>query len=682
MDGATIEVKTNTLVEPKTFPGRLPNDDVEETAGFIDKIGLNAHPDMFAAIARQDGWSMGLSPAAIQKLNLGNSTDPDKPVYLRILAVNEGDSLKNMIAYQEIGEPEEAQQKVVGLIDNSERFYPITEDLVISGADSWLQNGELTPKLDVDKAVLMTNAFTIPGGADQLHQESDLVKDRVPNVSEAQYILCMNAVEAGRYNYDDIEELKKILPWPQSEDVELEIKQAWERIDGRDLHNLTREAIARMPTPQRAEAARFLVDNWQVLSGPYEEGVDAYRLAFSQMDVNDPEMVLMGGQLRRLVSGFDFDEKWPQGPRLDAMDVIEDIEWNGYQSLIYRSIPQELVGNPDVDRAVGHLMRWMGMASELNVMRGLLDQNDLPDSQRAAVGNMVKRVLGFWGVVADNDAPVHTSLDQLYESIKFEEYKVSLDTAEPRRRMLVELMDSLGIPKSARLLDLGSGTGWMTNALRESKYSQTYGIDYSRRHIQVAREAYGNYYAQGDWYKLAEEVRSSETLPDQMDVILSMGRSLPHTEDEEHFLQVLDQVRGTLDEDGLFVFDMPDSEVGSYQANVQAYRRVLEGFGYTPEELADTWIVVDSPDGKNFFNRYTPPMSVVKELLTARGFELLELNVEGAVEGEQGIIREELPNGKGDANIVYACRKKKYEPIETSDIGRGSREYGHYIPAT
>jgi SAM-dependent methyltransferase len=409
-------------------------------------------------------------------------------------------------------------------------------------------------------------------------------------------------------------------------------------------------------------------------TGSYQEGVDAYRLFFSNLDVNDPEMIEMGDQLQRLIASFDISDKssvaW-----MDAMDVIEDIEWNGYQSLIYKSISPEMVGSSEVDKVVGLLMRELGVASELNEMRQLLGQADLPDSQRSGVSNLVKRVLGFWGVASDSDAPVHTSLDQLYESIKFEEYKVSLETVEPRRRMLVELMDSLGVPKSARLLDLGSGTGWMTNALRESGYSQAHGIDYSRRHVQVAQEAYGNYYAQGDWYKLAEEVMRSEALPDQIDVILSMGRSLPHTEDEEHFLQVLDQVRETLDDDGLFIFDMPDPEVGSYQANVQAYRKVLEGFGYTSEELADTWMVVDSPDGKNFFNRYTPPINVVKELLAARGFELIELKVEGVVEGEQGIIREELPNGKGDANIVYVCRKKKFEHVETKNLGKTSFYY-------
>jgi hypothetical protein len=253
-----------TADQLRVFEGRFPNSDVGETADFIDGIGMGGFTEAFGVFSRGKGWSMGLSPDAADNLGISAASNPNSAVYLRILGDGAQGGVRNMFAFQEL--PNNSNQQVVlGMIDSEGKYYPISGNLLISSTAEDIEFRKLTLKINMDEGKLLSEAVVL-GKPDQLFQEHDLLKDRIPSVSEAQYILCMNAVEAGRHIYNDLEELKKRLPWPQSETVDLEVKQAWERIDGKDLYGLTREAIARMSISQRAEAVEFLVDNWLLLS--------------------------------------------------------------------------------------------------------------------------------------------------------------------------------------------------------------------------------------------------------------------------------------------------------------------------------------------------------------------------------------------------------------------------------
>lgn len=121
---------------------------------------------------------------------------------------------------------------------------------------------------------------------------------------------------------------------------------------------------------------------------------------------------------------------------------------------------------------------------------------------------------------------------------------------------LDEWFDKLGVERNNGIIDLGSGTGWLVGDLTGLGYTDVVGFDASEDNLKVAREKYGDRFVRGDWEKLSEYFIKGEHK-----VIMSLGRSLPHTEKREVFSNVLYQVSETLDDSGVFIFDMPDPEI-------------------------------------------------------------------------------------------------------------------------
>ena len=232
---------------------------------------------------------------------------------------------------------------------------------------------------------------------------------------------------------------------------------------------------------------------------------------------------------------------------------------------------------------------------------------------------------------------MHTSLENLYAKIKFEEYRLSLQLEKQRIGEIITLLAELGIHKDDSILDLGSGTGWLVGGLREEGFENAQGLELSDRNIQVARERYGDFFIQGNWKNIPTQLKDQK-------VIISKERTLPHVEDESGFYTVLAQVAARLAPDGFFIFDMPNPTKGTYKENLDRYRVAMKKFGYSDQELEDFWYVVDSPDGQNFYNRFIPSREKIEEMLNTVGFEIIEER------------QEEMPDE--NENMLFVCKKR------------------------
>ena len=71
----------------------------------------------------------------------------------------------------------------------------------------------------------------------------------------------------------------------------------------------------------------------------------------------------------------------------------------------------------------------------------------------------------------------------------------------------------------------------------------------------------------------------------------------------------------------------------------------LEDLFDNDKELEDFPYIVDSPNGINFYNRYVPERNKIIFDLKHAGFVIDEVK------------EEEIPNGHGDRNLVFVCRK-------------------------
>lgn len=322
----------------------------------------------------------------------------------------------------------------------------------------------------------------------------------------------------------------------------------------------------------------------------------------------------------------------------DEYGYYLELFFGGRKIPFYRALATQKYDAKLSDKLLGLALRKSTLPSQLNLLRTCLLR--VPEIERKGMEALLRSILGLV-----SGLPVWTNLEDLYASIKFEEYPLSAAIEEERVVEIDALLKKYGVNPEEKVLDLGCGTGWLVGGLRQKGYHQVTGFDASARNLQVAKEKYGDYFLQGDWKEIPPSLRGQK-------VIISKERTLPHVEDSRGFIDVITQVVMRLDEDGLFIFDMPDPTQGTYKESLQRYRETMKKFGYSDGELADFWYVVDSPDGLNFYNRFVPSRKKIISLL--RDFDILEQ------------IDEEMPDG--NQNMLFVCRlKKKSSPQLDSD---------------
>lgn len=466
----------------------------------------------------------------------------------------------------------------------------------------------------------------------------------IPDAPEAEALLCR--ITADQY-FGRTGKVVKRLPWPGGETYLPYGHMPHSYIQNSDhgeapvdrLLDIFEEVVPHMDKRDRVKLAAFALKHQRPLY-QYSRYQDYGFIAriFHGIDVAAPGADKLADLMLDIFQN-EVDESTIAASDRFAGHVARKTElrrallWNG-SDLLFRAIAKHR-DTIDVKKFLGLITRDMSITAQINDLRAFTVDPGIPDSDKEGHQSILRTLLGL-----PEGTPIHPSLEALYASIKFEHYPVSERTRQGRVDMLEDVLKKYHIGPTKRILDLGTGTGWLTDDLRSS-HPRVIGVDASARNIQTARKLYprlSGHFRMADWYDLPADLHGQ-------DAILSLGRSLPHTEDRNHFQDVIKEVRGALLENGLFVFDMPDPRVGSYATNVASYRSVLRNLGYTEKELEDIWYVVDSPDGKNFYNRYVPPKEAIIGLLRHAGFAIEE------------VIDEELPNGHDDRNLVFVCRK-------------------------
>lgn len=299
---------------------------------------------------------------------------------------------------------------------------------------------------------------------------------------------------------------------------------------------------------------------------------------------------------------------------------------------LYRYLSTKACSEERSNILMGILLRCNGVARELNTMRDMLHTGKMSKEESDNLEGTLRSILGLLA-----DKPVYTNLPDLYAAIRFEEYHVGMAMQQEITATTIDLLKKYHVDPNDNVLELGSGTGWLVGGLREKGF-QARGVDASVRNVSVATQAFGDHFQVGSWEQVRED-------PESQKAVLSLGRSLPHTEEEARFYTVITQARRVVSDGGVFLFDMPDSTQGGYWENVQRYRAVLRKFGFSEEELADQWIVVDSPDGEHFYNRFVPTPTRIRKIFNNMGFAVREE------------VIQDIPTGKGDKNIVFVGEK-------------------------
>lgn len=304
------------------------------------------------------------------------------------------------------------------------------------------------------------------------------------------------------------------------------------------------------------------------------------------------------------------------------------------------------------NKTMGILLKHYGTADVVNIIREELKTGNLSDDE-------ILRYEAFGKLILDlpEKAQLHTDLDSVYKKIDFESYELSKKTEEFRVNMINNLFDDLGVDKADKIMDLACGTGWLVGDLIETGYKNIVGVDVSEKNLSIAKENYGDNFLLGDWYHLAENF-------DKQKVILCLGRALSHVENYDNFRYVIKNIASSLEDNGYFIFDMPDPEIqgSEYQKGILEYKNVLKKFGFNDSELENIYTIIDSPDGDNFYNRYVPSRSIVDGLITGYRFEVLKL------------VEEKLPGSEKDKNLVFVCRKRKDIVLERVSVLQDKKE--------
>jgi len=535
-----------------------------------------------------------------------------------------------------------------------------------------LESNALSVAIQADEAPL-SSELSIPNIRDYeyptllrvLAQRAD--EGWIPTADDAKAFVCVMAEQAARHWYSpEFEEFEKDhpLPWPGGaqtsnntisdgfyyleENNEIfanskslgAIKDTVEDWEG--ISQIISRLCPKMTDDDKAEFGIWVFDHVQTMND-YLQGweMDKIVMVFRVIGSVDPyseASVRLGGRFAQFLeehvgNAGVRDSPEYKGSGTDEQWFLYSSEIAHLQKHLYRYIASGDCSEKRQNFLMGMFLRDNGVTRELNTMREMLYTGKLSKTESDAMEDMLRSTLGLL-----TDKPIHTNLADLYAAIRFEEYPVSVKMEHEIMTTTAGLLTKYAVSYEDNIVELGSGTGWLTGSLYKEGFQKMRGIDASERNVQVSREKYGDHFRIGDWYKLDDASRSQKA-------VISLGRSLPHTEEENKFYDVLVQASRVLQEGGVFIFDMPDSTQGNYWENVQRYRSVLGKFGFTEKELTDEWIIVDSPDGEHFYNRFVPPPERITQMLNNLGFAMRET------------IVQDIPNGHGDKNIVFVAEK-------------------------
>lgn len=174
------------------------------------------------------------------------------------------------------------------------------------------------------------------------------------------------------------------------------------------------------------------------------------------------------------------------------------------------------------------------------------------------------------------------------------------------------------LPEGCRVLDLCCGTGQIARGLTDHGYRVT-GIDGSEAMLRFAREnAPAAEFIHGD--------ARTFKLPEKFQAVISAFDSLNHVMEYEELKTVFRNVQATLEDDGIFLFDLNLEDESEFMGNsldmVEDDHACVVRASYKPEEKLKRYdVTMFTPEGSawrrsdlTLFQRYYDPDEVIAAL--------------------------------------------------------------------
>lgn len=228
------------------------------------------------------------------------------------------------------------------------------------------------------------------------------------------------------------------------------------------------------------------------------------------------------------------------------------------------------------------------------------------------------------------DARITHDLVEFYQNFQIESYDVNQEMNVEELQLLEKETG-----QAREILDLGCGTGRLLIPLA-GKGKVVHGLDYSQRHVDMIKQDHlAMDIRQGDWKNTPYQQGS-------FDVVYSLGRNILHEVQLPNQVALFKEVGRVLARDGVFIFDIPNRDVGGYRQRVDGYSDIMKKRGISRFREGT---VYDSPDGKHFTTRYVYSHEDIVSLATDAGFIV------------ERVEKKHLAHGNGDENLYYFLRK-------------------------
>lgn len=281
-------------------------------------------------------------------------------------------------------------------------------------------------------------------------------------------------------------------------------------------------------------------------------------------------------------------------------------------------------------------------AGMLDKLREALTDNSLDDQHRAKLEQMGKLLLGF---DEDDERPFHACLSEVYENTDLSEYEGYASTQEYELKLLENV---IGDHVGERIVDIGCGDARVARELARRTGNSVLGIDVDEGEVLKARiaiEADGLgdkvEVKAGDMHRIAYVPEDALWVPKEgrlniepgsVGCVYTLGRTLMHDVSKADITNTMREMSAILHEGGEWVFDLPNPNVGNMLALRERSATICNNLGMTVEripnpDIPDTdmpaiEVIIDSPDGKNFYNRRLFQFDQIEAMLEKFGFEL------------------------------------------------------------
>lgn len=200
---------------------------------------------------------------------------------------------------------------------------------------------------------------------------------------------------------------------------------------------------------------------------------------------------------------------------------------------------------------------------------------------------------------------IEAGLSERYDKVDFSSYG-PYEELLPFEISL--LKDTLS--KDSTILDAGCGKGRHLTPLREEGFNVS-GFDVDATDIEEAQKKNQDANIRiGSWDKIPFE-------SDSFDTVLCLGRGAAHNLSVEEWLNFFDEGQRVLKSDGSMIIDLPDPNSGEYKEYIEQAKEAAINLGIF---LMKPGEVNDSPDGKQFFDRFIIDPQRLTQIARLAGF--------------------------------------------------------------